>query len=210
MNFDKPILQVALDFIDFNRALKVAEEAVSGGVDWIEAGTSLIKSEGLDAVRTLRKNFPEKTIVADMKIMDVGSVEVQMAAEAGAEIVIMLGVSDDSTIREGVEAGARYGARIMVDLLNVEDMVTRAVELEKLGVDYICVHVGIDQQMRGMNPLEVLTNVVEVVNVPVAVSGGINSESSAKAVEAGANSYLFKPWDIETLKSHINDSLTSN
>ena len=187
MSFEKPILQVALDFINRSRALKVAEEAVAGGVDWIEAGTPLIKSEGLDIVRTLRTTFPNQTIVADMKIMDVGAVEVQMAAEAGAEVVVMLGVTDDSTIREGVEAGARYGARIMVDLINVEDMITRAVELEKLGVDYICVHVGIDQQMRGMNPLEISASVVEVVNVPVAVCGGINSESSAKAVEAGAS-----------------------
>ena len=32
-----------------------AAEAVPQGVDWIEAGTPLIKSEGLDAVRALRR-----------------------------------------------------------------------------------------------------------------------------------------------------------
>ncbi len=187
MSFEKPVLQVAIDFIDLPRALRVAEEAVAGGADWIEAGTPLIKSEGLNIVRELRKRFPDKTIVADMKIMDVGSVEVQMAAEAGAKVVMMLGATDDSTIREGVEAGARYGAKIMVDLINVEDMLTRAVTLERIGVDYICVHVGIDQQMRGVDPLDILARVVEVVNIPVAVAGGINSESAAKAVEAGAS-----------------------
>ncbi|MCW4038463.1 MAG: orotidine 5'-phosphate decarboxylase [Candidatus Bathyarchaeota archaeon] len=187
MSFEKPILQVALDFVNLHRALSVAEEAVAGGVDWIEVGTPLIKSEGLDAVRELKKTFPDKTIVADMKIMDVGSVEVQIAAEAGAEVVMMLGVTDDSTIHEGVEAGKRYGAEIMVDLINVEDMITRSVELERLGVHYICVHVGIDQQMRGMDPIDVLMRVAEVINVPVAVAGGINSESAAKAVNAGAN-----------------------
>lgn len=187
MAFEKPILQVALDFLNLSRAVKVATEAVAGGADWIEAGTPLIKSEGLDAVRTLKKQFPEKTIIADMKIMDVGSIEVQMAAEAGAEVVMMLGVTDDSTISEGVEAGARYGARIMVDMINVSDMITRAFELERLGVDYVCVHVGIDQQMRGVDPLDVLAKVAETVNIPVAVAGGINSESAAKAVEAGAS-----------------------
>jgi 3-hexulose-6-phosphate synthase/6-phospho-3-hexuloisomerase len=187
MAFEKPILQVALDFLNLSRAVKVATEAVAGGADWIEAGTPLIKSEGLDAVRTLKKRFPEKTIIADMKIMDVGSIEVQMAAEAGAEVVMMLGVTDDSTISEGVEAGARYGARIMVDMINVSDMITRAFELERLGVDYVCVHVGIDQQMRGVDPLDVLAKVAETVNIPVAVAGGINSESAAKAVEVGAS-----------------------
>jgi 3-hexulose-6-phosphate synthase/6-phospho-3-hexuloisomerase len=46
-------LQVALDFLDLERALRLADLAVPQGVDWIEAGTPLIKSEGLDAVRAL-------------------------------------------------------------------------------------------------------------------------------------------------------------
>jgi len=180
-------LQVALDFTDLHRALKVVEEAVKGGVDWIEVGTPLIKSEGLNAVREIKKRFPGYTVLADMKTVDTGSVEVEMAAKAGADVVIILGVSDDSTVREAVEAGKRYGAKIMVDLLGVEDFVSRSVELEKLGVDYICVHVGIDQQMRGINPIDVLQKVVKVVKVPVAVAGGINSETAALAVEAGAS-----------------------
>jgi 3-hexulose-6-phosphate synthase/6-phospho-3-hexuloisomerase len=40
----KPVLQLALDFVDLPRALQVAEEAVAGGADWLEAGTPLIKS----------------------------------------------------------------------------------------------------------------------------------------------------------------------
>jgi 3-hexulose-6-phosphate synthase/6-phospho-3-hexuloisomerase len=187
MNVKKPKLQVALDFTDLHRAIKVVEEAVKGGVDWIEVGTPLIKSEGLDAVRKIKKMFSSYTVLADMKTVDTGSVEVEMAAKAGADIVIILGVSDDSTVKEAVEAGKRYGAKIMVDLLGVEDPVSRSVELEKLGVDYVCVHVGIDQQMKGVNPLEILKQVVEVVRIPVAVAGGINSETAAKAVEAGAD-----------------------
>jgi len=187
VTFEKPILQIALDFTDMHRVLKIAKEAVKGGVDWIEIGTPLIKSEGLDAVRIAKKTFPEHTILADMKTMDTGALEVEIAAKAGADVAILLGAADDSTILEAVEAGKRYGAKIMVDLLNIDDMIGRSVELEKLGVDYICVHVGIDQQMRGMDPLEILRQVVEVVHVPVAVAGGINSETAAKSVEAGAS-----------------------
>ena len=187
MASEKPILQVALDFTDMHRVLKIAKEAIKGGVDWIAIGTPLIKSEGLDAVRTAKKTFPEHTILADMKTMDTGSLEVEIAAKAGADVVILLGAADDSTILEAVEAGKRYGAKIMVDLLNINDMIGRSIELEKLGVDYICVHVAIDQQMRGMDPLEILKQIVEVVHVPVAVAGGINSATAAKCVEAGAS-----------------------
>lgn len=166
MTSREPMLQIALDFANMHRVLKIAKEATKGGVDWIEIGTPLIKSEGIEAVRTAKKTFPEHIILADMKTMDTGAFEVEIAAKAGADIVILLGAADDSTILEAVEAGKRYGAKIMVDLLNIDDMIGRSVELEKLGVDYICVHVGIDQQMRGMNPIEILKQVVEVVHIP--------------------------------------------
>jgi len=182
-----PALQLALDFPDLDRALEIAEEAIRGGVDWVEAGTPLIKSEGLEAVRRLKRSFPGKVIVADMKTMDTGAAEVEIAAKAGADVVIVLGVADDSTIREAVEAARRYGARVMVDLINAEDPVQRAKQVEELGVDYICVHVGIDQQMKGTDPLQLLSQVVSVVQRPVAIAGGINSETAAKAVELGAS-----------------------
>ena len=76
----KPILQVALDFMNLDRAMQVARESIKGGVDWLEAGTPLIKSEGMNSVRTLKKEFPNHIIIADMKIMDVGSVEVPAAS----------------------------------------------------------------------------------------------------------------------------------
>jgi 3-hexulose-6-phosphate synthase/6-phospho-3-hexuloisomerase len=181
-----PILQVALDFENLHRALQIASEAVKGGVDWLEAGTPLIKSEGLQCVRELKKRFPDKAIVADMKTMDTGRFEVEIAAKAGARIVIILASADDSTIKEAVEAGRNYGAQIMVDLLNVDNMVARAVELEKLGVDYICVHVGIDQQMRGMKAEKIIGQVAEVVHTPIAAAGGINSENAPALIAAGA------------------------
>ncbi|MCX8204422.1 MAG: orotidine 5'-phosphate decarboxylase [Candidatus Nezhaarchaeota archaeon] len=182
-----PVLQLALDFVDLDRAVEVAEEALRGGVDWLEVGTPLIKSEGLNAVREFRRRFQGRVIVADLKTIDTGAAEVEMASKAGADVVIVLGVADDSTVREAVDAARRYGSRVMVDLLNVEGPVERAWRLEELGVDYVCVHVGIDQQMKGVNPLEVLSKVASRSKVPVAIAGGINSETAAKAVELGAS-----------------------
>ena len=179
-------LQLALDFVDISRALTVAELAVPAGVDWLEAGTPLIKSEGLNAVRELRHHFPHHTIVADMKIMDAGRIEVESAAKAGANLVDVLGAASDATIAECVQAGKNYGAKIVVDLISVADPVARAQQVEALGADYITVHVAIDDQMVGKNPFDLLRRVSQAVHIPVGVAGGIHSGSAWQAVEAGA------------------------
>ena len=138
----KPVVQLALDFVELDRALKAAQEAVAGGVDWLEAGTPLIKSEGLDAVRALRKAFPDHTIVADMKIMDAGRVEAETAAKAGANVVDVLGAASDATIRECVEAARHYGLHVVVDTIAVEDVVKRAKPHAVAGLSCAAGYVG--------------------------------------------------------------------
>jgi len=181
-----PILQVALDFVDLHRAIKVAEEAVEGGADWLEAGTPLIKSEGLNAVRRLHETFPRTPIVADMKTMDAGRIEMETAAKAGAHSAIVMGVASDATIKECISAGRNYGLDVGVDLLGVTDVLRRAKEVEGWGASYLNIHTAVDDQMRGVKPFNKLREVTAHVGIPVAVAGGINSENAADAVKAGA------------------------
>ena len=183
----RTILQVALDLLNEHRALAIAKDSVKGGADWLEAGTPLIKSEGMDVVRKLKELFPDKTLVADMKTMDTGAFETEMAAKAGADVVCILAAADDSTIIDALKSARKYGTKLMVDLIGVEDKVKRAKDLEKLGVDYLCMHVGIDEQMVGKKPVGILTSVVKNTNIPLAVAGGINSETAADVVKAGAS-----------------------
>src|SRR2546429_6196661 len=105
----EPVLQVALDPVHLKRGLLAAKEAVEGGADWIEAGTPLVKSEGMEVVRQLKKSFPGKTIVADLKTMDTGAFEVEIAAKAGADVITVMGVTDDATILEAGRGGPRDG-----------------------------------------------------------------------------------------------------
>jgi 3-hexulose-6-phosphate synthase/6-phospho-3-hexuloisomerase len=183
----RPVLQVALDLVHGDRALAIAKDAVKGGVDWIEAGTPLIKSEGTEIIRRLKKAFPSHTIVADMKTIDVGGAEVEIAAKSGADIVVILGVSSDPTITEAVQSARQYGAKVMVDLFNVRDKVARARQVEEMGADYLCVHVGVDEQMVGGSPLSEVRRLAKRVGLPLAVAGGINSETAPDMIRAGAS-----------------------
>lgn len=183
----KPRLQVALDFLNLSEALRCARLAVAGGVDIVEVGTPLLKSEGLEAVRALRREFPKVAIVCDTKTMDAGRTEMEAAAKAGANFATVMGASSDATIRECVDAAANYGFQVEVDLLGVADPVARARRAEELGAHVVGIHCPIDEQMEGRDPFDVLRAVAGAVAIPVAVAGGINSETAADAIAAGAS-----------------------
>lgn len=176
------ILQLALDFTDIKTAVSVAKKA-RNYVDWIEAGTPLIKSEGVSAIRELKKRFPEKKIVADMKIMDAGALETQLAAIAGADVVTVLGASDLSTIREAIAAGKKHRIKVMVDTMNIS--AARTKKIEKMSPDYICPHVGLDQQKKGLKLVDVIAKTK--IHVSLAVGGGITSKTAELFAKAGAS-----------------------
>ncbi|MFQ5919983.1 MAG: HisA/HisF-related TIM barrel protein, partial [Thermoplasmata archaeon] len=58
---------------------------------------------------------------------------------------------------------------------------------EALGVDYLCHHVSIDEQMVARTPLEELKALSEAVSIPIAVAGGLNTETVPQVLEAGAS-----------------------
>jgi 3-hexulose-6-phosphate synthase/6-phospho-3-hexuloisomerase len=210
----KPVLQVALDLVHGDRALKIAEEAVAGGADWIEVGTPLIKSEGMEIVRRLKKRFPSHTIVADMKTIDVGGAEVEIAAKSGADVVVVLGVSSDPTVTEALLSARQYGSKIMVDLFNVGNKIARAKQVQKMGADYVCVHVGVDEQMVGGSPLSELKGLAKSVGIPIAAAGGINSETAPDILKAGASivivgGAIIKAKDVRAATRKVKKAIQS-
>ena len=103
-----PQVQVALDLLRLQDALRIARRAVAEGIGWLEAGTPLIKSEGMRAVRGLVRAFPGKTVAADMKTLDAGGLESEMAFRAGADIVSISNLAHDRTVRDSVRTARQY------------------------------------------------------------------------------------------------------
>jgi len=189
----KPVVQISLDLTNIDEALETADIAIRAGVDWLEAGTPLILAEGLHCVRELRSAFPDVPVVADLKTMDGGYLEVEMMAKAGATHVVVMARAHEETIHCVVEAGKDFGAKVMGDNLACEDMVDGARYLEDLGCDYIIHHIGYDER-RGIaargermpSPLDQLKEVVEAVDIPVQAVGGLSLEEAIRCPEYGA------------------------
>ena len=94
---------------------------------------------------------------------------------AGADIVTVLSVAHDETIRGCVRAARRAGGRkeVMVDLINSVDPGARAKQVEALGVDIVCVHTAFDVQ-HAHDPLQTLRLVSSSVSrCAVACAGGV-------------------------------------
>ncbi|CAM4331234.1 3-hexulose-6-phosphate synthase [Paenibacillus tarimensis] len=177
-------LQLALDLVDIEGAKEVLAE-VADFIDIVEIGTPVVINEGLHAVKAIKEAFPTLRVLADLKIMDAGGYEVMKASEAGADIITVLGVSDDSTIRGAVEEARKQNKKIMVDMINVRNMEERAREIDALGVDYICVHSGYDHQAEGKNSFEELMTIKKVVKqAKTAIAGGIKLSTLPEVIQA--------------------------
>ena len=189
----RTVVQISLDVTTTAEALETAHLALQAGVDWLEAGTPLIISQGAQGVRALRDAFPGVPIVADLKVMDGGYRETEMMAHAGATHVVVMARAHEETLKVVVKAGRDHNVKVMGDMLAVPDKIAAASRLEELGCDYIIHHIGYDER-RGLvaagkpcpSPLDELRAIVEVVRIPVQAVGGLSIEQAMSTPEFGA------------------------
>jgi 3-hexulose-6-phosphate synthase len=160
-------------------ALKILAK-VRQYVDIAEIGTPLMLNKGAQAIRDIKKEYPDLTVLSDMKIMDGGEDISSIAFEAGADIVTVLGVTSDATIEGVVKAAKKFGRKVFVDLISVEKTDSRAKEVDALGVDYVSVHTSYDLRNSKAAPLEDLRKIVKVLKrAKAAISGGIKVDTLA-------------------------------
>ena len=110
-------LQVAFDIQNSDEVLKLVE--INGDlIDIVEIGTPLIMKEGLKSVQKIKKEYPNQTVLADLKIMDAGLLEAQIGFDAGADIVSVLGLASKKTLIGVKQTAAKNGRKVMVDMIN--------------------------------------------------------------------------------------------
>lgn len=178
------LLQIALDMFSSDEALEILGQTADY-IDIIEIGTPLMVAEGASAVRRIKSRYPDKIVFADIKVMDGGGIVPRSVLDAGADMFSVLAVADDTTIAAAIELAARYNCKVLADMCSVKDLPARAAELERLGPDYICVHVGTDIQSNGTDPIAELRR-IESCRLPKAIAGGINLDTIRQAAASSA------------------------
>ncbi len=172
---DRRSVQIALDLHDLDLAVEVAQAAATAGVDLIEVGDPLIKKIGLDAVERIKGILPQMTIVAEMMSADWGRDQVILAAEAGADVVLLIGPATTASVSAAVEAGRRLGVPIVLDVPEPHLSQQWIREMEHVGVDGFAITTNIDLGVAGRHPLASAKMIRAWTRLPVAVSGGFSA-----------------------------------
>ncbi|MFC8182090.1 MULTISPECIES: 3-hexulose-6-phosphate synthase [Nocardiaceae] len=206
-------LQVALDLLTTADALSLTNK-VAPYVDIIELGTPLIKSEGLRVISAIKAAHPDKEVFADLKTADAGFLEADIAFAAGADIVTVLGSAGDATVKGAVEAGTKHGKKVAADLIGVVDRVERARELSKLGVAFVELHAGLDEQAQPGYSIQALLDDGKIAGVPFSIAGGVKVDTIVAVRDSGAEiavagGSIYSAEDPAAAAKALRDALSS-
>ncbi len=199
-----PYLQIALDAPSLDSAKKVLEALPGSDRIIIEVGTPLIKRYGTRVISEIRKSAKDKFVIADLKTLDVGKVEVDIAYEDTADAVVAAGLAPPETLDATVQEARRLGIYAVIDMLNVEDVMAKLKSLKGLP-DIVILHRGIDQESGrtcGLERIKLIRQAFPNKKFLIAVAGGIVPETATEALELGADilivgRYVTQSKDIE-------------
>src|SRR6266850_7566738 len=171
MKITPPIIQIALDYATIEEAIAMAEIGIKAGVDWLEVGTPLIVSQGVNTIGQLKRAFPNFPVLADYKTMDSGGKNVMLTHQQGGQVMTVCGNAPDETVQAAVKASKESGVWVVVDLIGVKNVGARARQCEQWGVNMVYLHYGADQRRADAtkDSVQWLDEVMAAVKLPIGV-----------------------------------------
>jgi bifunctional enzyme Fae/Hps len=185
-----PYLQIALDIPNLERTKAIIDSLPESDRLILEVGTPLLKRYGVKIIRDLREVAKDYFIVADLKTLDVGKVEVDLAFEETADAVVCAGLAAPETINEFVHETQRLGIYGIVDMMNVENPIAKLKSLKNFP-DIVILHRPIDVETAGKQHawgmIKEIKQAFKDKKFLVAVAGGITPYNMQEALSQGAN-----------------------
>lgn len=199
-----PYLQISLDAPDLERSKKIIEQLPGSDRIILEVGTPLIKRYGTKVINELRQIARDMFFVADLKTLDVGKVEVDLAYDETADAVVAAGLAPAETLDSFIHEAKRLGIYAVVDMLNVDDPLKKLKSVKEFP-DIVVLHRGIDQETGRSHGLEIIPEIRQTFKDKkflIAVAGGIIPETAKEALTKGADiiivgRYVTQSKDIE-------------
>ena len=199
-----PYVQIALDTPDIARTKTILTQLPRSDRIILEAGTPLIKKYGTKVIHDLREIAKDIFIIADMKTLDVGQVEVDLAFDETADAVVASGLASKETLNRFIYEAKRLGIYAFVDMMDVKNPLETLRSLDEVP-DVVVLHRGIDEEHVGPTRWDLIRQIKETFaarKTLVAVAGGIDPSTAPKAIESGADilivgRYVTQSKDVE-------------
>ena len=185
--WNRPYLQIALDIPDLERTKKIIREIPKSDRIILEAGTPLIKRYGTKVINELREVAKSDFMIADLKTLDVGQVEVDLAFDDGADAVVASGLATVEVIDKFIYEAKRVGIYAILDMMNVEDPIKKLKSLKELP-HIVILHRAIDSEKKEKHRFGLIKDIKrEFPDLYVAVAGGIEPETVPLALKEGVD-----------------------
>ncbi|MGZ7043130.1 MAG: bifunctional 5,6,7,8-tetrahydromethanopterin hydro-lyase/3-hexulose-6-phosphate synthase [Methanobacterium sp.] len=195
--WNPPYLQVALDLDNFDDVERIINSLPDRERILLEAGTPLIKKFGVGVVSKIRDLRKDAFIIADLKTLDVGRIEVKIAADETADAVAISGLGTIESIEKAVHEAMKQGIYSILDMMNVDNFLEKLQSLS-YKPDIVLLHRNVDLETMASERGEKLGEVTEWGNINqikevlgkgkrVAVAGGITPDKVNLALSSGAD-----------------------
>ncbi len=148
-------LQIALDRIPLDRAVALAA-TVAPHANWVEMGTSMIKSFGTAGLTAVVEAAAPTPVLADLKTVDDVQFELTMAYDAGARSATVLGLAPEVSLETAVRVAEERQRELVVDLLGLDADRIAALADRLPDPVVLAPHVGKDLQATGARPTDLL------------------------------------------------------
>ena len=212
--WNPPYLQIALDVTDIERAKEILQRLPASDRIILEAGTPLIKKYGTGIVHELRAFAKDSFIIADLKTLDVGQVEVDVAFEETADAVVVSGLASKETVDKFIYEAKRLGVYSIVDMMDVSDPLHALKAYGELP-DVVIIHRGIDAEKSGAPRWSLVGDIKKAFKerkILVAVAGGIEPSNLKTALDAQADivivgRYITQSRDVNRAARDFLDQL---
>jgi len=113
-------------------------------------------------------------VVADLKTMDRGETEVEIAARGGASAAIALGTAPIETLNSFIEQCETHELDAMIDMMNVEFPLSVLRALKKIP-SVVIIHRGVDEERFNREkqiPLHEIRRIKGNYDIMISIAGG--------------------------------------
>jgi bifunctional enzyme Fae/Hps len=204
-------LQIAFDLVNLTEVKKILSSVPKNPRIIVEVGTPLLKKHGVKVVRELREIRKNAFIVADLKTLDVGQLEVGIASDETADAAVVSGLASKETVDNFIAEARNRDICSFMDMMCVADPVQVLRSLKQLP-DVVILHRGIDEEEGGKTRWELIKEIKEIFKgkkLLFAVAGGVEPRITNEALLAGADilvvgRYITQSNDVERA---VNDFL---